>query len=386
MVSDSKLKEEALEIFADDQTNTFNRIRNSMKEFGDMFLFGKPSEDLLYIMMKIYHENIVRLLNQESDLVGFMCGLIQLDNGDIYITISEDPHEDDMFATKRKALFSILKQTNIKVNNPEDRAKNRFSNPISAWRNTDDGGKTYKRGAISSKERGLEKIMFIDSIGKEKKADYDLSLWKKKYDVNFINSYEYLAARKNENGLSFPPFKKYKNTNDKSGAIIECNNGSTCGESKLFSYIYSLKRDGKYLTFDNIKGFSVFWVGKELPPKHFLGKYGYKQDVQSEKAHLDNVRNECIKILKADDADNSLLLHFKNKYPENFRQVITYVVEMLALACPGCVANYKLYKSGLMSKWNHSHCYKLWSRRNPKIVRTFRLAKAVKAVTRKNKK
>ncbi len=50
-----------------------------------MFLFGKPSADIIYIMCKIYHENIIRILTKNrtssvynDNMVTMMCGLLQL--------------------------------------------------------------------------------------------------------------------------------------------------------------------------------------------------------------------------------------------------------------------------------------------------------------------
>ena len=107
-----------LELFAQNDTKAFSRMRNTLKATGDMFLFGKPTKDILFIMMKLYHENLARVhaytdregyiyrktttnptntgTDKIPDPVNFMCGIIEMkpvngENPQIYITISEAP-------------------------------------------------------------------------------------------------------------------------------------------------------------------------------------------------------------------------------------------------------------------------------------------------------
>jgi hypothetical protein len=54
-----------LESLTNSQTFAYNRISTSSKKIDkQMFLFGKPSADIIYIMCKIYDENIIRILTK----------------------------------------------------------------------------------------------------------------------------------------------------------------------------------------------------------------------------------------------------------------------------------------------------------------------------------
>ena len=99
-----------------EESDIFDRIRDTMKTMGNMFLFGNPTEDIMTLMLKIYHENLIRILMQPS--IGYpsvecMIGILQLNDGSIYMTISEEPDEDAAYPIKLQSLFSILKQSNV---------------------------------------------------------------------------------------------------------------------------------------------------------------------------------------------------------------------------------------------------------------------------------
>jgi hypothetical protein len=284
-----------LEEFAVDDTGAFGRIRNVLKETGDMFLFGKPTPDILHIMTKLYHENIVKNLSfrgkdnmspgaksaldgRRIDNLQFMCGIIQMDDGEIYITISEAPAleikgnkrvEDTLFEKKEKILDQLLKSCNIEVKYPEKNSENGLAAKTFGTHSRDDFKINWRHGATpaagvlnpaiageimksktdlkegtAKKDGGGEYNKFVlnEHILTNKTDDssvsmnYNNELWKNEYTVNMINSYQYLSKRMTE-GKSFAPFKKYKY--DEPSADIECNNGSTCTESKLFSYVYN---------------------------------------------------------------------------------------------------------------------------------------------------
>jgi len=372
----------ALEDFTIETTNTFSRLRNSIKVNQDMFLFGKPTENILTIMMKLYHENTIRNLcyqdkpqltkgsrrttsspgftNAEGNSgslssiplpSAFMCGIIEID-GQLYITISESPQlgdgpiEDPEFDKKEATLFALLDHTNINLVLPEGLSRNGALKNKIRWRNYND----KKPSPSILKPNGTticKNIMFLNDSGN----NYDDSLWEHKFTVNFINSYDYLNNRLD--GFAFPPFKKYKEKTQ----FIECVNGSTCCEAKLFSFVYNdLKK-----TFNDIAGFGVFWVGNKLPPRHIFDNYCYQLDDPK----LTNITNECISILPP-----KINEYFLGRYREDFwNYIMKLIVEQLALPCPGCFANYNNYTTGTYKMWNPKNCYRYLDARTLRSIK-----------------
>ena len=422
--------DEMLEEFAVDDTGAFGRIRNVLKETGDMFLFGKPTPDILHIMIKLYHENIVKNLSfkdkdnisphAKSALSGtninnlqFMCGIIEMDDGQFYITISEAPkleinhkvrEEDKLFEKKEKILDQLLKNSNINVKYPEKNtgnalAKTTFSTLLNDnfkinWRhgNKPAAGvlnpkiitksmisKTDLKEGTGEKDGGgkynkfvLNNHILTDKIDTTSLSmNYNNELWDKEYTVNMVNSYKYLRQRITQ-GKSFAPFKKYKY--DEPSADIECNNGSTCTESKLFSYVYNDL--GK--TFDDIKGFAVFWVGNSLPQHHHIKGYCYSPWIPKENDKLNKLRDDCMDIINEGK--------FKPDYINDpkFVNVLKDVLQPVAMACPGCYSNYLKYTKGNMgTKWDQQGCYMEVSPRTVRAARreADKLAAARRATT-----
>jgi len=393
-MASENLTDKMLEEFAVDDTGAFGRIRNTLRATGDMFLFGKPTPDILHIMIKLYHENIVKNLSfmdksyisstiqgvfdgrKIVDRLQFMCGIIEMDDGKFYITISEAPklkikgkvrEEDKLFEKKEKILDKLLKSCNIKVKYPERDNSNRNISLMAfntfgtlsseeykiGWRAPSDKAKDkFVEGVLNPtiydkdfKPFKLSTHLIIDKpIEGSKSMNYDSKLWNKHYEVNMINSYKYLRERMTE-GKSFAPFKKYKY--EEPSADIECNNGSTCTESKLFSYVYNDL--GK--TFDDIKGFAVFWVGKELPPTHHIKGYCYSPNIPAENIKLERLRDDCLEILKTGTPMSYM-------GDSRFSDVLKHVVQPIAMACPGCYSNYLKYTKGNMgTKWDQEGCY-----------------------------
>jgi len=344
---------------AKNSKGSFNRTRNSLMIHEDMFLFGKPTPAILYIMMKIYHENVIRnlcyaehggmqgrfttspgfsdaehrsgTLRAVPEPTAFMCGLLEID-GEIYVTLAESPDigevEDPNFDKKQATLFALLDHCNINIEIPEGQRRNiNLKNNI-RWRNYTGEKPT---GPILTGRADTSRIM----IGGDK--NYDNTIWATPFSVNFINSYEYLNKRLE--GVSFPAFKKYKNNTQ----LIECVNGSTCCESKLFSYVYNVL--GK--RFEDITGLGIFWIGNKLPPEHILKNYSYTLD----NPKLDDLTRICSSILPG--------------FPDIFK----LVVQQFALPCPGCFANYSNYITGTYSMWNRSTCYKHTNARTRRAAR-----------------
>lgn len=363
-----------LELFAQNDTKAFSRMRNTLRATGDMFLFGKPTKDILFIMMKLYHENLARIAaytdrdtyiykshpaNPGGDRiqapVNFMCGIIEMksvggEKPQIYITISEAPKLGDVaseninFDKKERTLISLLEHCNISVKYPEGA---NFKQPegVLRWRTFDNltpSELLFKREAYDN----LKENMLINLDDYKSSINYENSIWSTPYEVNVINSYDYLKRRLN--GVSFPPYKKY-NANKPPTGKIECNNGSTCTESKLFSYVHNVLKK----KFDDIKGFAVFWVGNKLPPNHHLASYCYSPSNGSENTKLNAMTDTCIDIF--DNAGN-----LKSKYEAGgvFHKIMKQVVQPIAMACPGCYSNYNNYINGTYSEWDKKGCYK----------------------------
>ena len=334
---------------AKNSKSSFNRTRNSLMIHEDMFLFGRPTPTILYIMTKIYHENVIRNLcyaehggmarrfttspgfSDAEHLSGtlsavpepqsFMCGLLEI-GGEIYITLAESPDigevEDPNFDKKQATLFALLDHCNIDIEIPEGQRRNNILKNIIRWRNFT---REKPNGPILTGNGDASSIMIVEG------NNYDSTIWATPLSVKFINSYEYLAKRLD--GVSFPAFKKYKNDTQ----LIECVNGSTCCESKLFSFVYN--NLGKQ--FEDITGLSTFWIGNKLPPDHILKNYSYTLD----NPKLDRLTRECSSILP--------------RFPPD---IFKLVVQQFALPCPGCFANYSSYITGTYSMWNRSTCYK----------------------------
>ena len=54
----SEFKESSFEQFAKEHTSEFGKIRNVMKEEGNMFLFGEPTPQMFYFMIKLYQKKV----------------------------------------------------------------------------------------------------------------------------------------------------------------------------------------------------------------------------------------------------------------------------------------------------------------------------------------
>jgi len=375
LIADLQIKVNYLEAVAANDTDAFSRIRDTLRKTGDMFLFGKPTANLMYITTKLYHENIMRILAYtrrdllQAAVTGnpltssistgqkFMCGIIEMENADgepeYYITTSEapiiesNPAETPNFVEKEQTLAALLEHCNMDVLTEGQNVTSNLK-----WRTFDD--RTPSPLLLKSTAYDeVKELMFINPSDDGGAINYDDALWKKKYTVKIINSYTYLQAR--THGHSFAPFKKYSVSEGKSAekgpsASIECNNGSTCTEAKLFSYV----KDTLGKTFADIKGFVVFWVGNTLPPNHHLASYCYSPSKPDENIKLDDLTAKCAAI-------------FKEGFPEfvesvesleEYIKIMKHVVQPIAMACPGCYSNYEKYRSGTYDDWDVEGCYK----------------------------
>jgi len=360
----------AFEEFAVNAKTSFDHLRKVILETGDMFLFGLPTPNILDIMTKMYHENVVRNVLREginayhgqkgaqlastskkNPNVNFMCGIMELNDGNIYITISESPistvsgfSEDNAFHTKEAVLRKMLEYCNIKVTDAEHGnqnaekvyRKNQAENI--GWRIEGDTIPQLDGVLSNTSCDKINKYIFANNCKQD--HNYDEHVYKEEKTVQLINSFNYLRIRRNDQ-KSFVPLKKY----DVNSGKFECNNGSTCTESKLFSYLYGINK-----AFVDIVGMGVFWVGKDLPPDHHLKNYCYAPG-----AKLDKILQQSLEILE--QTPTRLSEYLKQTYPENYVDVMKNVVQAFAISCPGCFSNYQNYKHGVYATWDSHDCY-----------------------------
>jgi len=371
-----------LEKYAKHHTGVFDSLRASIKKEGDMFLFGEPTDKMVKLMFKIYHENILRLLSDSRDKdnvagskLNCMFGIMEDTKGNLYVTISESPGvealniaTDPDYKDKKRMTINVLKSAGINIQFPEQRMSSIVAKEIgdvNRWRkgpgdNFDRIVNPVEMYAAVQENDALKNVMFLQP-GEPTEQDVYNELIRDapsmQLTVNWVDSYQYLRQRR-DGGPTFPPFKKYKLNGDTWKA--ECNNGHLCTESKLFAYA---QMNGLTPV-----SFVAYWIGKELPPEgHIIRSYCYRTivkpgddraEVEAEKGKLKSLAERCSRVLtKFPDLGP----------PQKFRAVMERAVQPIAVACPGCFANIKAYMSGTMSLWNSSNCY--ISRRHSANVR-----------------
>ena len=359
----SEFKESSFEQFAKEHTSEFGKIRNVMKEEGNMFLFGEPTPQMFYFMIKLYHEYIAKLAYCEANPTSTICGdtkcmigILQTSDGQIYVTISEDPREDSKYFAKRDLLLSIMHNANMNVEYPREDDIDRSalqsnrevyniskgnsipSQNIKKWR----GGSNP--AAPFNDPKYIPYLLTTATDESDMPFDYDERL-RDKITVNYVDSWRYMHERRK--GKSFVPFKKYEGYPASRLYEILCNNGSTCTESKLFGYYHNnLKPKGL-----GVVSFAAYWIGNDYPPNHHMKSYGYTPGIDDEM--LNNLRVRCLEYAEALMKDN-----FQRNYRDKFDAIINNVVQPLALACPGCLANKQKYISGEIEQWNYASCRK----------------------------
>lgn len=384
-----------LQKFAKHQTNVFDTLRGSIKLNGNMFAFGKPTAEIVELMSRIYHENILRMLSDLPDVDGkaqqyddaglrkdrlkCMFGIMQDTDNNLYVTISESPGFDDIadsatdidFMNKRQMMFNLLKSANVKYKFLEERAFPESPIPASMrWRKGIRDSESWDRidniAAIRQKikDNNLKEIMFFDSQWLEDNENIYAAPIRTRLNVNWIDSIEYLRNRKTS--PTFKPFKKYKLSKNKTTWQAECNNGHLCTESKLFAYA---AQNGI-----KVKSFVAYWIGAFLPPEnHILRSYSYrtKEDeeekrgltekdlvdytniINKEKGLLIRLARDCYGLV----LDRAPYKEIHSVNPKKFLDKFQHIVQPSAVACPGCFANIQAYKNGKMNIWDMSNCY-----------------------------
>lgn len=329
--------------FGKEQENTFKRLETSIREIDSIspFLFGDPTPRLTLLLCKLYHENMVSIV-QGRPTLRFMSGFLETPDG-IYCTVSEDPLEKEDFQERQQVLVSLLTHANVTVKYPEDEGEDEptVESPTALeWRTKQAHTENYKAALPATVCERLQPYLFMN----EGATNYDTRLWETPMTVNFVNSNRYLTERRG--GVSFPPFKRFRE--EGAHEKLECAYGSTCVESKLFSYVYGL---GK--SFNDVKGFVAYWIGKELPPRHKNDKYCYDASTTYGSERLNRITTTV-----SDHMDPAFRTYLESTYPR-YRAILTYVSNPLSLPCAGCLANYTKYKEGSLSRWDPFLCGKV---------------------------
>lgn len=241
--------------YFEDDTAVFKRIQDTQKLTGDMFLFGDLTPTIMLLLMKLYHENFMRnyifqnappttLNGTTIDIIknlSCMFGIGQDNDGHIYVTISESSIDDPDYANKRKLMLTLLKMANVDVHILDKLVIPGVTDRFTGFRQMTPGG--------SEKPIGDNRLFTYDYTtngnflgDKRGIRNYNELIWSTRINVNWVDSTEYLESRQGTPGLSFVPFKKYspigRSANSSQETYkIECNNGSTCTESKIFGYV-----------------------------------------------------------------------------------------------------------------------------------------------------
>ncbi len=345
----------------------FKKIRNTMKNGfvrENMFQINKLTDKIVEIIIRLYHVNIqcVHKDNNNSNRgkLTMMSGILEDNHGNIYVTISEDPREDDKFYDKLNYFIKLLHNCNIEIIYPEYNLKNDVNDDIKQ-QNKVGNDKIIK----NPEEKTPEQSKFISKIdnikgnyGVNVPTDYndevqmfynvDIST---PITVNLINSVKYLEKRINGK-RAFEPFPKadiLESNGVKTVKNVKCNNGSTCTEAKLFSYLYD--NDKKW---SDIKGGIAYWIKNDFPPDHVIKSYNYDEDDNNEDSEENtNIKsnlpeNELHKLTKLSqliydykrpEYSNNFLKYINNN--ENYNKILKSIFRPIALPCPGCYMNFR---------------------------------------------
>ena len=153
----------------------------------------------------------------------------------------------------------------------------------------------------------------------------------------------YVHNKRYMNSPRFIPFKRYKKPRQ-----ITCNNGSTCVESKLFSYAraptYTIggHMPEKINKIADIDGFAAFWVGDKSLKKQYMKEYNFWANTHPTGGDT-FIRRVIFNQL---DMPDELSMDEKHD-----------IIRYLALPCPGCQMNFDNYDRGTLKVWDASDCY-----------------------------
>lgn len=346
----------SIDEYGDEKNVILTKMVEIIKKNGNIFLLGYPTNNITMLILKLYHENVIRIVNTSKPLM-FMTGLLQLhDDPTIYVTISESEKEGDNYQNKFNAFYSLLKNSGCNVIFDEEEHVGEL--PIENYRPA--SGNDFDNEQIFNT---VKDDLFFN---KNDKLNYSSIIKNYPITVKLIQSTEYVKKRENE-GISFVPFKKYVPGKDKP----ECIYGSLCVESKLFGYMYN-----KGKKWEDVDGYVAYWVGAKLPPQHILGKYSYKKTSthigHSQESTVPDKTEEDIKIkqitevaldLLEPDAKTQLNIACGQTLDAEevdvmpaCEEILTNALQPIALTCPGCFMNWQSYINNIQVKWDQTQC------------------------------
>jgi len=352
----------------------FGRLRDSIRQMGNaaMFLYGMPSSNVMDLLARLYNHNVIRASIFENgvpvELSGagavqhdyksmfdfnMMTGVAEV-GGKLYITISEDPREDKGYADKIKILVTLLHYANYHVDYDLEELRvppEKMEQDFGVTR-----GQLFPDYIPMPYGIPMNKTQFDSfNIGQYLIGGHDhkqfIELSKPKKSVVLIHSFDYLLSRragdrgtpshKSPNaGVTsmYPPFKRLWSS--KGSGIYSCNNGSTCAESKMFSYLHAKGM------FSGIQGYAAYWLGKSMPPNHIIKGYNY---LTTERKHLDELKRAAESVM---DPSLSEILN-----SDSSKGVFDYFIQPFALPCPGCFSNYTNYTKNTFEQIDNSNCF-----------------------------
>lgn len=350
---------DATSIIDSTMTSLFDRLREAIKRTGKrgMFMYGKPSVNVITLLIRLYNENIIRTYytkDEHKDYadIKIMTGVAEV-GGDLYITLSEDPREDGNYAKKVKLLYSLLKNANCEVEYPEDHEFLKLSENALSIKASDMFPTTNINFGHQNTNQSLRAGVWNkvkDFLIANDAAAYHSGL-SPKISVKFVHSITYLLTRRASNSIRgspkfnpesvmFTPFKRAQEVIESGPTgIYTCNNGSTCAESKMFSY---LNHAIAGFNFNMIQGYAAFWLGDRQPPAHIIKGYNY--DNHSDPLFIE-IKDEITPLIGNGETFNQVTDDKINNF-----------IQLFALPCPGCFSNYKAYTNNEMSKTDASEC------------------------------
>jgi hypothetical protein len=304
-----------------------------------MFLFGKPTPKILQLLDILYAENDKRnnwfsSANPPIASNPFMLGIVETEDGQILMSISGDPsttksETNKLYENVYYHLFPMLNNIGFNVIE-DDKEDGQIVNTYMSFKDA------YNRNTLR-----LYTVKKWGTSAEGKVNDLDLS----RGEITYVHSNKYL------HGIRYVPFKREK------GANVNCNNGSSCVESKLFSYMH---RNGL-----NPIGMVACWIGGNALNKsarHCMDSYSFcikdgyekKRDRATIQAEEDNRRVIGAMYTYLEEEINTA---FRGVDENTKKEKSTKIMEHFAVPCPGCQMNEIRYKQGLPEiRWVNTDC------------------------------
>ena len=306
-----------------------------------IFLFGKPTPRILQILDLLYAENDARNdwfssteVNSPSN--AFMLGIVETEDGQILMSISGDPstttsETNKLYENVYYHLFPMLNNIGFGVNEDDENDGEIVNNYV---RFKDDYKRNTLRLSTAVKKWGTPK--------EGKLADLTLN----EGEIRYVHNNRYLY------GIRYVPFKR-----EKKFGQTNCNNGSSCVESKLFAYMHR----------NNLKpkGMVACWIGgnaRDTSARHCMDSYTFcikdgneeKRDADTLQAKKDNKKVIGTMYTYLEEEINTA---FRGVDENTKKEKSTKIMEHFAVPCPGCQMNEIRYKQGLPEiRWVNTDC------------------------------